>query len=152
MQAGKRISTNVYGRSPFSKGFRKAAASPRCSALCQKITQTSAQCQICNQRNDQKTDQHQCSLYKVSYAYSHKSPHKCIAENDCCTNCQSYMIINSKYCVKKFTACCQCRSCRRWRYRKTRKSSTMQTPQPSGRDASWKWKHRLRTPGCNHDR
>ena len=93
------------------KRIQESCCSTRCSALCQKITQTSAQCQICNQRNDQKTDQHQCSLYKVSYAYSHKSPHKCIAENDCCTNCQSYMIINSKYCVKKFTACCQCRSC-----------------------------------------
>ncbi len=107
----EKISTNVYGLSPFSKGFRKAAAHPVLRSVSRRSLRLPATVKICNQRNDEKTDQHQCSLYKVRYAYSHKSTHKCITEDNSCTNCQSYMVINSKYCVKKFTACCQCRSC-----------------------------------------
>ena len=91
------------------KWIQKSSSTTRCAALFNELCQISRKHKIGNDRYDQKANKHQASLYKVRHADSHKSAHKGVTENHSCADCQCHMIVDSEYCGKKLSSCCQCR-------------------------------------------
>ena len=109
-QLGKDFHKGIWSVSIY-KRIQVSICAPSDTTLCDQICQIARKQEICYQWYDQKANKHQSTLYKVCDAHCHKSSHKGVAEDNCCSNGKCHMVIQSEYGVKQFSACCQGRCC-----------------------------------------